>query len=257
MPQKILCYTLALDLKHVKFYRQQAQMMVASLKRSGFTGDIKIIRNGDTVIFNRSYPDVEEIRIDTPPTTKDCYRIKYKARDLFAVEGYDWVLFLDSDFIVNMKLDSWFIGPEVIRYATEPGLEIQLPQFNALLTEDEMENLKQAGVNAGIFVVKAEYFREVMARWEEIEAEESFRWEVDDQHAWNRLLLDTLLPIKLLAEPEVGYFYHKSHVIEMIKAPILHFCGSSEGEKVLAMQAKFISQFHTDGDGTLIRLLER
>jgi hypothetical protein len=254
---KVLCYTLALDLKHVKFFRQQAKMMVASLRHCGFRGDIKIIRNGDTAIFDRPYPDVEEIRIDTPPTTKHCYRIKYKARDFFPVEGYDWVLFLDSDFIVNTKLDSWFTGPEVIRYATEPGLKIQLPQFNALLTEYEMENLKGAGVNAGIFVVKAEYFHEVMALWEIIESEESFRWEVDDQHAWNRLLLDTQLPTKPLANPEVEYFYHKANVIEMIKAPLLHFCGNTDGEKLLAMQAKYISQFHADGDGTLVRLLER
>lgn len=254
---KILCYTLALDLNEVKFYRQQARMMVASLKRCGFSGDIKVIHNGDTEIFDHPHPNVEEIGIETPATTALCYRVKFKARDLFSVEGYDWVLFLDSDFIVHANLDSWFTGPEVIRYTTEPGYEIHYPQFNGFLTDDEMENLKCKGINSGAFVVKAKYFHEVMALWEGIDAQESSRCKIGDQHAWNRLLLDTELPTKTLANPEVEYLYHKPSFKDMLQAGVLHFCGDYDGEKVLAMQAKFISHFHTDGDGTLIRLLER
>lgn len=244
-------------MKEVKFYRQQVRMMVASLKRSGFTGDIKIIHNGDTEIFDYPHPSVEEIRIDAPTTTTHCYQVKFKARDLFSLEGYDWVLFLDSDFIVSTNLDQWFTGPEILRYVTEPNFDIKLPQFNGFLTEVEMENLKLDGINSGAFVIHAEYFQEVLALWEKIDAGESLRCKEGDQHAWNRLLLDTKLPTKMLADPEVKYFYNNAHVIEMIKAPVLHYCGCSDDEKVLAMQAKFISHFHTDGDGTLIRLLER
>ncbi len=254
---KVLCYTLALDLNEVKFYRQQVRMMVASLKRCGFSGDIKVIHNGDTEIFDHPDPNVEEIGIDAPPTTALCYRVKFKARDLFSVEGYDWVLFLDSDFIVHANLDSWFTGPEVIRYATEPGFEIHYPQFGAFLTDGEMDNLKRDGINSGAFVIKANHFHEVMALWEEIDAGESIRCKAGDQHAWNRLLLDTKLSSKLLADPEVEYFYKNSRFVEMLEAPVLHYCGCNDGDKVLAMQAKFISHFHTDGDGTLIRLLER
>jgi GR25 family glycosyltransferase involved in LPS biosynthesis len=254
---KVLCYTVAMDLNEVKCFRQQARMLVASLKRSGFTGDIKVIHNGDTEIFDHPNPGVEEIGIDAPQTTSLCYRIKFKARDLFSVQGYDWVLFLDSDFIICANLDSWFSGSEIIRYATEPGFKIHYPQFNGFLTDDEMENLMLPGVNSGAFVIKAEYFHEVMTLWEEIDAGESSRCKAGDQHAWNRLLLDTALPTKVLAAPEVEYFYRNARFMEMLSAPVLHFCGNSDGEKVLAMQAKFISHFHTDGDGTLIRLLER
>jgi GR25 family glycosyltransferase involved in LPS biosynthesis len=254
---KVLCYTVALDLKEVKFYRQQARMMVASLKRCGFSGDIKIIHNGDTEIFDQPHPNVEEIGIETPATTALCYRVKFKARDLFSVEGYDWVMFLDSDFIIHANLDSWFTGPEIIRYATEPGFEIHYPQFGAFLTDHEMESLKRDGINSGAFVIKANHFHEVMALWQEIDAGETTRCKAGDQHAWNRLLLDTKLPTKLLANPDVKYFYNHAHVMEMLKAPVLHFCGIDAGERVMAMQAKFISHFHTDGDGTLVRLLER
>lgn len=254
---KVLCYTLALDMKEVKCFRQQARMMVASLMRSGFTGDIKIIHNGETEIFDHPHPNVEEIGIDAPTTTALCHRIKFKARDLFSVEGYDWVMFLDSDFIVSTKLDSWFTGPEIIRYATEPGLEIHYPQFNGFLTDEEMANLRREGINSGAFVIRADHFHAVMALWEEIDMGDSPRCKIGDQHAWNRLLLDTKLPTKVLANPEVEYFYRNAQFMEMLKAPVLHYCGCSEDEKVLAMQAKFISHFHTDGDGTLIRLLER
>ncbi len=254
---KVLCYTLALDLNEVKFYRQQARMMVASLKRCGFTGDIKVIHNGDTEIFDHPHPNVEEIRIDAPTTITACCQLKYKVRGLLSVEDYDWVLFLDTDFIVSTNVDSWFTGPEIIRYATEPALGIQHSQFSALLTEHEIVNLTCSGVNAGIFVVKAEYFHEVMEQWEKIEADGSSRGRIHDQHAWNRLLLDTDLSTKLLTNPEVKYLCHNAQVMEMLRAPVLHYCGCSDGEKVLAMQAKFLSHFHTDGDGTLIRLLER
>ncbi|RYD70272.1 MAG: glycosyltransferase family 25 protein, partial [Verrucomicrobiaceae bacterium] len=209
---RVLCYTLALDMKEVKCYRQQARMMVASLKRSGFGGDIKIIHNGETEIFDHPNPAVEEIRIDAPASTTACCQLKYKAHELFSVEGYDWVLFLDTDFIVSTSLDRWFCGPEIIRYATEPAFMIQESQFSALLTDDEMETLSRPGVNAGIFVVKAENFHEVMERWERIEAEGSSSRDIHDQHAWNRLLLDTGLSSKLLEDPEVKYFYHNAQV---------------------------------------------
>jgi hypothetical protein len=257
LPPKVICYTLALDLHKVKHYRQQARMMVASLKRSGFRGDIKIIHNGDTEIFDHRHPDVEEIRIDSPETTADSYRLKFRVRKLLSVDAYDWVMFLDTDFIVCEGLDSWFAGPEIIRYTTEPCFNINGLQFSGFLTDDEMENLKREGINSGAFVIRADCFQEVMAQWEEIDARDSPRCKIGDQHAWNRLLLDTPLSSKVLAEPEVKYFYHNAHVIEMLKAPVLHFCGIDHGEKILAMQAKFISHFHTDGDGTLIRMLER
>ena len=254
---KVLCYTVALDLDEVKFYRQQARMMVASLKHCGFKGDIKIIHNGDTEIFDHPHLDLEEIRIDASDTIANCYRTKFKARELLSAKDYDWVLYLDTDFIVSGSLDSWFTGPEVIRYATEPSLGINYPQFNGFLTDDEMENLKREGINSGAFVIRAEYFQEVLALWEQLDAPESPRCKIGDQHAWNRLLLDTNYPTKVLANPEVKYVYQNAHIIEMLKAPVLHFCGLSNDEKLLAMQAKFISHFHTDGDGTLIRLLER
>jgi hypothetical protein len=254
---KVLCYTLALDLKEVKSYRQQARMMVASLKRSGFMGDIKIIHNGETEIFDFPHQNVEEIRIDSPLTTADCYQVKFQARNLLPVEDYDWVLFLDTDIIVSTCLDGWFDGPEVIRYATEPMLEIQLPQFNGFLTENEMSNLKRDGINSGAFVIKAEYFQEVLALWEKIDAGEPSRCKSSDQPAWNRLLLDTPMSIKLLVDPEVKYFYHHSQFMQMVRAPLLHYCGCWDEDKIQAMQAKFITHFHTDEDGTLIRQLAR
>jgi lipopolysaccharide biosynthesis glycosyltransferase len=246
-----------MDLNGGKFFRQQARMMVASLERSGFKGDIKIIHNGDTEIFDHPHPKVEEIGVEAPETTAECYRVKFRARNLFSVEGYDWVLFLDADFIVSSSLDSWFTGPEIIRYATEPGFEIHYPQFSAFLSEEEMRTLKQAGINSGAFVIKAEHFHDVMALWEEIDAGETTRCKAGDQHAWNRLLLDTQLPIRILADPEVNYYYRNANFIEMLKAQVLHYCGCYGGERILAMQAKFVSHFHPDGDGTLIRLLER
>jgi hypothetical protein len=257
VPQKIISYTLALDTGDLALYRQQARMMVASLKRCGFAGDIKIIHNAESEIFDYPHPKVEEIRIDCPPTLDLRFAVKYQARDLFSVEGYDWVLFLDCDFIINAKLDAWFEGPEIIRYATEPERPIRSAQFNGFLTEREMEDLDRPGVNSGSFVVKAEYFHEVMTLWERLDSREPLRHKHGDQPAWNRLLLDTALPTKQLAGPAVSYLYENWHFMDLLKAPVLHFCGGGAGEKILAMQAKFITHFHTDDEGTLIRLLER
>lgn len=85
----------------------------------------------------------------------------------------------------------------------------------------------------------------------------SFTNGTSDPRAWNRLLPDTKLPTKILAAPDVKYFYHDAQVLEVLHAPLLHYCDCSDGERILAMQATFVSRFHADGDGTLIWLLER
>lgn len=256
-PPRVLCYTLALDLKDTHFYSQQARMMVASLKRSGFRGDFKLIHNGEFRIFEHPDPKIEEIRIDAPETTAQCYQMKFRARDLFSVDDYDWVLFLDTDFIFSIDIDSWFTGPEVIRFATEPAFPITSPQFNGFLTDDEMAGLERRGINSGAFVIRADHYHEVMTLWEELDAGESSRCKIGDQHAWNRLLLDTGLTNRELSTPEIKCFYDNANFNEMLTAGALHFCGCKDGDKLLAMQAKFISHFHTDNEGSLVRILER
>ncbi|MCW1915662.1 hypothetical protein OJ996_18900 [Luteolibacter sp. GHJ8] len=257
MPPKVLFYTIAIDRDQLQVYRQQARMLVASLKRCGFEGDMKILHNGTSPIFDYPQKNVEEIGIDTPLSLENCFKSKYVARHLLSTEGYDWVMFLDCDFIINSKIDDWFTGPEIIRYACEPNRCISLPQFNTYLSESEGRDLAAPGVNSGSFIIKGEYFNAVMEEWERIDEQIPYSRKWGDQPAWNRLLLDTTYQTKEISNPPITFYYDQPSFMEVMRAPAMHFCGCGNGEKVLAMQAKFITHFHTDDEGTLMRLLER
>ena len=151
MTKNVLCYTVAFDLNESSFFRQQVRMLVSSLCRSGFQGDIKVVHSSEFEIFGRPRISVEEIRIDPPVGSKDCCR---------------------------------------------------------------------------------------------------------EQSSWNRLLLDTKFSLKPLTNPSVEFLYDKRDFLEMLNSPMLHFCGCDHVERMLAMQAKFLSNFHTDVDGSLIGMLE-
>ncbi len=65
-PSRVLCYTVALDQPGETWYRQQAHLLVASLLKTGFEGDIKVFHNGAQEIFTWPRRGVEEIPVDLP-----------------------------------------------------------------------------------------------------------------------------------------------------------------------------------------------
>ncbi|MES2437446.1 MAG: hypothetical protein V4584_00175 [Verrucomicrobiota bacterium] len=258
MTDRVLCYINAFDRGPLPIYQQQARMLVASLLHTGFAGDIKLIHNGAEPVFRHHHEQVEEIGVNTPETNAECSTAKYRSRSLFSVDNYDWVMFLDVDCIAATPLDDWFNGPEIIRYATEPRMPIQLSQFSGYLSEDEMVNLKQGGFNSGSFIIKAEYYQEVLTEWERIDNLPILRErQCCDQPAWNRLLLDTPYSKKHITGPDVHFYYDHPNFMDMLGTPFMHFCGCDNPERILAMQAKFITHFHTDAHGSLLRVLAR
>lgn len=258
MPPRILCYTIALDRSSITHYRQQAHMLVSSLLRTGFTGDIKIIHNGQHKIFAHPRRGVEEIGVDLPEDPHGCYKAKFQVRNLLDVTGYDWVLFLDCDTIVTGPLDDWFNEPEVVKYATEPVFPIQANQFNAYLTDKEMQELPRNGINSGTFLVKAEYYHDVMEEWERIDHLPTLRQKsCCDQPAWNRLLLDSKLPSRRFTQPEVTMYYERPELLALIQTPLVHFCGLTASQKTIMMRAVFLARFYSGDNGSMVEMLER
>lgn len=255
---KVLLYTLAFDALGSTLHREQAHMLVCSLLRTGFAGNIKIIHNGETEIFSHPRRGVEEIGVDYPEGEFGCYYAKFLARKFLPAEGYDWVLFLDCDVLVTSSLDGWFQSERSILYATEPTLPIQSAQFNGYLTDDEMAGLNCPGINSGTFLIRAAIFSDVMEQWEHLAEMPLLRPRFGkDQLSWNRLILDTPHSAGEFTGPEITMFYSQRDFLSLLRTPVIHFCGLSSAEKTVLMRALFLTCFHAAEDGRLIEMLER
>lgn len=233
-------------------------MLVGSLLRSGFAGDIKVIHNGETEIFEHPRRGVEEIGVDYPQGEHGCYCAKFHARKLLPAEAYDWVLFMDCDMLVTAPLDAWFETQDDIRYAPEDALGIQCGQFNGYLTDEELATLQRPGINSGTFLIRGGLFHEVMERWETLHEQPTLRHrEAHDQPAWNRLMLDTQFATGMFRSPSLTFVNIERDFFALLRSPVVHFCGMSTVEKTVLMQALYLTRFHGADDGRLLEVLER
>jgi hypothetical protein len=203
--KKLLIYTIAYDQPGKCDHATMARILVASLLRSGYEGEIVVFHNQRHALFEHGRRNVVEIRIDKRDLPKQArcrtpHRLKYAVRRLYKFEKYAKVMFVDADCIA-FKNPTWiFEATQDILFHTEPGMPITWSQFNGYLRIEEMQNLRRDGINSGVFVLDGKIFHDVMCMWEEIDKQEPYRG--DRQHeqcAWNRLILDnnwTKLQIK-------------------------------------------------------------
>jgi glycosyl transferase family 25 len=255
---RVLCYTVALDQPGETWHRQQAHLLVASLLKTGFEGDIKVFHNGAQEIFSWPRRGVEEIRVDLPEGGRhQCYAAKFRARHLLEVAGYDYVLFLDSDCLAMGSIAHWFQGSRDILYAVEPGMPVQLKQFSGYLNDREMQRLSRNGINSGTILVKAAKYGAVMKQWERLDGRSPLREKAGaDQPAWNRLILDTRLDARPLPAGEVGFGFQKLELLQLMRSPLIHFAGYGAEEKNALMLAAYTARFHSGPESRFMELLE-
>ena len=98
---RVLIYTIALDAEGQTIQRTMAKILVSSLLRSYYTGDMLVLHNGNAPLFRVERKGVEEMMLRMPDgadlMTEGCH-LKYRARQ-WIPGGYDWVCFLDCDMI--------------------------------------------------------------------------------------------------------------------------------------------------------------
>ncbi len=191
-----LIYIIAFDAPGCGGNRLLAKMLVSSLLRTFFTGDIWVFRNSESPLFAVERKGLEEFYVDTPqlsgiPGAEDAWCWKYKVAPGMDVSEYDKVLFLDADFLALRNIDHLLAGDWEVRYLPERGHAGNESTYSAFYTEREYDlAATRTGVNSGAIAVKATRFHEVMEVWQKIDQGERMRnfgfW---DQASWNTLLM--------------------------------------------------------------------
>ncbi len=245
-----LCYTMALDAPGQDVHRRMSRLLVTSLIRTGWHGRIVVFRNHDRPALPEGHADVQEISVAAGPDTVWHRTVswKYRLRDRLDLTGIGKVLFLDCDIIALRDINHLMFGRWDIYTAPEPGRIVEFP-FNGYLTEDEMGDLNgRPGLNAGTIGVRAECYHAVMAEWERLDSLEPVRpSKCRNQHSWNRLILDTVLPHRDFAADEVQYpFLHRAVYHDYRRAALVHAAGRSPAEKLSLLYGLWAETFAGD-----------
>lgn len=193
---KSLIYIIAFDGPNGEGMRFLVKMLVSSLLRTYFTGDIIVFRNTEAPLFLVERRGLTEVCLDVPQMTgealaEDAWCWKYRVAEMIDTTGYDKIMFLDADCLALRNIDHLLEGDWDIRYQPERGKVASGDCYNAFYTETELATAHaRIGINSGSWAVRAEVYHEVMKVWESIDQSERQRqtgfW---DQASWNTLLM--------------------------------------------------------------------
>jgi hypothetical protein len=242
-----LCYTIALDHPGQDLHRRMARLLATSLLRTRWRGKIVVFRNDPQPVLPEGHPCVEEVCIDEGPSQvwHETMALKYRLAARLDLGGVGKVLFLDCDCLVLRSLDWLMFGGWDIYTAPEPGRLVEFP-FNGYLTDEEMARLKDChGINAGVLGVRASCLMEVMTEWQRLcEKAPTGAWHGRDQHAWNRLLLDTPLRQRHFEPGEVQFpFLRPAQYGGRGGASIVHAAGLAAPEKFAFLYGLWMEAF--------------
>lgn len=257
-----LIYTVALEGEDSNAYQTMAKLLVSSLIRTAFSGDVLVFHNSPRPLFEAPRDRVREEYVDTEDVLdfgEHGTRFKAKASQLIDASQYDRIMFIDCDCLVLHNVDALFSSSDgVINYAREPGHAIGNDQFNSYLTDEELK-LERDGVNSGVWMVKARQFDDLMSRWTQIDEGPAQRpRHCYDQPAWNRIVLDAgkkarPFPLGVVQYP-IAFDPNYEHYRD---ADILHFCAGIPASVKLEFQfGVYCARFLSDKASHLIDMLE-
>ena len=269
-PKKNLIYTIAFDAPQSEGYRFLGKMLVSSLLRTFFNGDIVVFRNSPAPLFMVERKGLEEVYLETPQVegqegAEEAWCWKYRVAELIEnPEQYDKILFLDCDSLALRSIDHLLEGDWDIRYQPERGKPMNGRSFHAFLTEEEMAlAAKRDGANSGTIAVRGGKFHEVMERWRDIDESEMVRDSgFRDQASWNGLLLRYAQePATWGAEPfpvgEVQFpGYLDPHYSSYTKAALTHNIMPDTLEKIEFTFGLYMRTFFCDPTGLFFSMLE-
>lgn len=267
--KKNLIYLVAFDAHGHQGARVMAKLLVSSLLKSLWSGDIMVFRNHPTPLFPVGRPGLTEVYCETKPwkahnpeDVEDCLleslKWRFLAREQIDSSQYDFICYLDSDCLALRNVDHLFDQEADVLIQRERGRRIDDPVFNGYLTEEERRLLKVDGINAGTIAVRGSCFQELMRNWEKVYLSEPpvhdrFR----DQTALNRLLLDTSLKVSPFERGEIRFPFHLDlSYSDFRPAAILHMVGKGQKEKIDLAFAFYMSTYYNDGQGLFLDFLE-
>ena len=254
---RVLIYTVALDREGETGHREMAKILVSSLLRTYFTGEILVVHNGDGPLFRVEQKGVKEVVVTMPAA--EGYALKYLARDLIEPSRYDWVCFLDCDMIALRNVDHLFDPGEKVDILWQPEPSgMATIGYNAYFQPEEYGRLWRQGANSGSFAVRGEHYRKVMRQWQEIDITDPVSTKATyDQPAWNRLLFDTTLRRRPFERDEIQFpilFHHR--YLEWRSAALLHANGVRDNKlKLEFLMAQYLGRFLGEPPGPILSML--
>ncbi len=241
-----------------------AKLLVLSLLRTRFRGDIVVFKNSPEPLFLVPRAGVSEIEIETHGPDGDDFwhyaqQWKFRARHHLDPTGYDKVVFFDADCLALRDVSALLDGRWDIAYYPEPGSHAGERFFNCFIDDDERGHLAQPGVNGGVLAVRAELFEKVMARWERIHDGPAPREKFfADQAALTRLIIETRLKKRALGRADLATpFSYDPRAQDYFAATLVHLAGSNNlDEKLRFMFGLYLNTFFFDPQALLLQVLE-
>ena len=262
--KKNLIYTIAFDPPNEPYHQMMAKMLVSSIFRTGFGGDVLVLTNYDYRLFEHGRRNLEEISLDSTQISpaeikREILNFKYRSRHFVPVERYEKIMFVDCDCLFLKNPDELFVGDAEIMFAEETWHNMTAAPFNAYLSEVEMQTLVVPGINAGFWRIAGHRYQEVLTEWERLDALPYVRGGGGpDQQSWNRLILDT----KLRAKPfrydvDVRYPIMETRTAPAFaEASLLHYLNASRTRKVSYMFGDYMRHFHAETAPALLHFID-
>ena len=263
-----LIYTLALDYAETTAHRNLAKMLVTSLLRTRFSGDILVFHNSPAPLFMVAREGVREIVLDVPEAAfagGDLAGYARSAKHIAAAHidagRYEKIMFIDCDAIVLRNIEHLLAGDWELSCCTEPGTRIQEDAYCGYLSREERGSLKREGMNSGTWAVAGARFHEFIRRWREAESGAPSRLDgFREQSAFNRVVLDWehvvhTWPHREVALPLCNPFQAKYR--GYMRAAIIHAAGGDGVEyKLRFLFSAYAATFLFDSQVTLFNILE-
>jgi len=259
-----LIYTLALDLPGELGQFHLTKLLVSSLLRTRFSGDVVVFRTAPHPLFLVPRAGVREVQLKLPrkaPRGPDfipyAQSQKHEVGAHIDVAGYDKIMFIDADSLAVRNVDHLFDGDWDLAVMREGETRIQQMMFGGYLTPEEREQLTCGGINSGTFAVRSTRFHDLLEQWRTIERTPVPGY-LPEQSAFNRVVLDwngsridwprteVLLPLVISASYR-----------QCVDATLLHAAGGGTPEdRAQFLYGIFASTFLFDSRMTLFNAME-
>ncbi len=263
-----LVYTLALDMGGATAHRNMAKLLVSSLLRTRFDGDIVVFHNSPNPLFMVPRSGVREVALHPLQEPEEHWGFveiaqscKHAVIEHLHPEGYDKVMFIDCDCVVTRSINHLLEGPWDLAFFAETSAPIQDGAYGAYLTPEERAELRRDGINSGTWAVTAPRFLELLQRWRTVDASPPGMIPcLREQSAFNRVVLDWEGTVIEWPRHEIALpFCHGNLQIywQWEPAAIIHAAGAgSVHHKLPFLFSMFCMKFLYDSQLTLFNILE-
>lgn len=263
-----LVYTLALDIEGATGHRNLAKLLVSSLLRTRFAGDILVFHNSPAPLFMVARKGVREVPLEMVEMISDEFDFALQAQSYkHAIAAhidpllYDKVMFIDCDAVVLRNIHHLLAGENDLTVFAEPWTKIQAHCYGGYLTSAERAQFVREGFNSGTWAVAGSSFGELLRRWREVELQTpNDRGCMREQSAFNRVVLDWDGGAKVWPQHEIALPLcngHSATYRAFMGATIVHAAGGdSVNQKLRFLFSAFAGTFLFDPQLALFNIME-